>query len=101
MKKFPQQRHIYLISLLNNTTNTGRRTQSILSPTEWRIFATINPFRTFYSSLHESVAIDTSSRLLLFIHNLLPSLIFCNLFSSFLIQFIFSSYQVFVIELLK
>ena len=44
------------------------------------------------------VNFDTSGRLLLFIHNLLPSFIFCNLFTSFLISLFFSSYRVFVIE---
>ena len=44
--------------LLNNTTNTRRRTQPTLSPTECRIFGTFDPFRTFHPSLHESVALE-------------------------------------------
>ena len=44
-----------LLCLLNNTTNTRRRTQSIFSPTECRSCGTFDPFRTFHPSLHESV----------------------------------------------
>ena len=63
---FPQQRLLQCFlfrirshtCLLNNTTNTRRRTQSTLSPTECRIFGTYDPFRTFHPSLHESVALS-------------------------------------------
>ena len=44
------------VCLLNNTTNTRRRTQSTLPPTEYRIFGTFDTFCTFHPSLHESVA---------------------------------------------
>ena len=39
-----------LICLLNNTTNTRRRTQSTFSPTEFTIFGTFDQFRTFHPS---------------------------------------------------
>ena len=53
---FPQQRLLQCflfgirshICLLNNTTNTRRRTRSTLPSTECRIFGTFNPFRTFF-----------------------------------------------------
>ena len=44
--------------IISTNTNTRRRTQSKLSPTECRIFIKFNPFRTFHLSLHESVALS-------------------------------------------
>ena len=47
------------ICLFNNTTNTRRRIQSTLPPTECRVFGTFDPFCTFHPSLHESVVRET------------------------------------------
>ena len=66
---FPNKDMFTWLCLLNNTTNARRRTLSILSSTECRIFGTLNPFRTFHPSLHESVArrsCDTTKRWLCF-----------------------------------
>ena len=54
---FPNKDIITKLCLLNKTTNTRWRTQSIVSPTECRTSVqSLNPFCPFHPYLHESVA---------------------------------------------
>ena len=48
--------HSYVYLIINDNTNTIRRTQSTYSLTRYRIFSTFDTFCTFHPSLHRSVA---------------------------------------------